>query len=477
MSLAKRSIESSAYNVGANIIQTVILALRSILLARLLSPDDFGVYAFASSLVVVTSSLPNFGMGGAFVHRAKESEGEEALRVYFSLAFIFNMLWVVLIAIAGYFLIETENRWVLWVILITQIIDNLANVGRSKLVKKVVFRRIALVDTTVVLGATASALWFAYNGYGVWSLVSTDIAAALIMVIGFYIYRPIWRPRFGWAKETVRYFLDFGKRTFIAGVLGQALDRVDDLWTGVFLGKTALGYYSRAYSFATYPRKILAAPLNTVAGGTYAELKDQPKRLSQAFFRVNAFLVRSGFFFAGLLSLIAPEFIHLVIGDKWLPMLTAFRLMLVYTLLDPIKGTVAGLFGAVGRPELVTKARSVQLIILVAGLFLLGPRWGINGVALSIDIMVVVGIAILLMHSRNYVQFSLKRLIVVPSIAVCAGLCLAWGFIFLFGIPESLLKTGILKTFIFCSFYGIILFIFERHYFALLWKMVRSIFV
>lgn len=220
----------------------------------------------------------------------------------------------------------------------------------------------------------------------------------------------------------MRYFLRFGSRVLVAGLLAQALDRVDDLWAGLYLGETLLGFYSRAYQFATYPRKILATPVNAVAGGTYAELKEDRTSLSKAFFRVNALLVRSGFLVAGLLALIAPEFIRLVLGTKWPPMLSAFCLVLVFTLFDSLKGTIADLVRmGVGKPEQVVQARLAQLVVLVLGLFVLGPRLGIAGVALAVDAMLVVGIMFLLWRARAYVDFSLPRLFAVPGLAVCLG--------------------------------------------------------
>ncbi len=133
-------------------------------------------------------------------------------------------------------------------------------------------------------------------------------------VFGYLLIRPPWKVHFGWSPTIARYLLNFGYRTFLGNLVTQALDYTDNLWTGQFLGKSSLGYYSRAYTFSSYPRKVLANPINSVASGTYAELKENPKQLSQAFFRANALLVRTGFFMAGLLALIAPEFIYLVIG-------------------------------------------------------------------------------------------------------------------------------------------------------------------
>ncbi|MGD2207178.1 MAG: oligosaccharide flippase family protein, partial [Anaerolineae bacterium] len=466
MNIAKRTVHSTAYNVASSLVQTAIQFGRSIILARLLGPDAFGVYAFAGSWIVATRPLSQFGLGGALLHRARESEGEIALRVHFTLSLGFSIVWAVGLASLGPWIIPDampqETLWALWILISAEFVDQLTFTARMVLVRRVVFRRIALMNISTTVIATTVAILLAWKEFGVWSLVVTDIIGAVILVIGYYTYRPVWRPRLGWSKDIVRYFLDFGRRTFLAGVLLRALDRVDDLWTGMFLGETPLGFYSRAYRFATYPRTILASPLNSVAAGTYAELRDKPKRLSQAFFRINSFLVRSGFLVAGLLALVAPEFIRIVLGTKWLPMLTAFRLMLVFTLLDPIKVTIANLFVAVGRPEKTVRTRFVQLVVLVIGLWILGPALGIEGVAVAVDVMLVVGIGLLLWQAREHVQFSLRRMFAVPTAALIVGMIAGRAAILVPGILGSPWRTGSVKIAVFLVLYVGVVVLLER---------------
>jgi len=299
-----------------------------------------------------------------------------------------------------------------------------------------------------------------------------------VTIFGLYIWRPVWVPRLAWSAPVVRYLLSFGSRAFVADVLMRALDRVDDLWTGLALGETALGFYSRAYTFAIYPRYILAMPINAVAGGTYAELKEDRVRLSKAFFRTNAFLVRTGFLLGGLLALVAPEFIRLALGDKWLPMLTAFRLMLVYTLFDPIKITVADVLTASGAPGKVVRARAIQLVVLVAGLVGLGPRLGIAGVAIAVDAMLVVGIALLLWQARAYVDYSPVRLFGVPALALSIGLAASIGLSSLLNPNWSEWWTASVKAVSFSVAFVAITLALERHQTAellsLLTQTVRS---
>ena len=97
MSIAKRSIQSSAYNISSTGIQTVINFVRSIWLARLLLPEDFGTYTYAASVIALTITIPAFGLSSALLHRAKETEGDIALRVHFTLSVVFALIWAVIL--------------------------------------------------------------------------------------------------------------------------------------------------------------------------------------------------------------------------------------------------------------------------------------------------------------------------------------------------------------------------------------------
>jgi O-antigen/teichoic acid export membrane protein len=462
MNLAQRSITSVAWNSAVSLLNLMILFARYVTLRRLLSVDTFGVYAGANAVVGLTIIVAGFGMGGAFLHRARETEDEElAAAVHFTLKLIFTLSWAsVLAAITGLFF-DGETRTALLVLIIANSGIQLAQTPTLILTRRVVHRRLALIQFLNALLTSVVAVTLAWQGFALWALLATDITTMVLTLGALYIWRPVWRPRLVKSPEVMRYFLHFGGRNFLSKVLLQALDLLDDVWTRFFLGTTPMGYYSTAYRFATYPRTILAAPINSVAGGTYAELKADRKRLSQAFFRTNAFLIRTGFLFGGLLVTIAPEFILLVLGEKWLPMLNAFRLMLVFTLLDPIKLTVADLFVAVGHPEQITRTRLVQLVVMAIGLFTLGPLLGITGVALAVDLMLVVGMAILLWQARAHIDFSPRRMFAVPTLALMLALVASHAILAIPGFQDSAWWLGGAKATIFVVIYSGVVLLLE----------------
>lgn len=463
MNIARRTIESVGWNALVSIVQVIVGVVRSVVLARLLPVELFGVYGLASSIIAVSRIFANFGVDGAFLHRTPETADEDvAAGVLLSLKLLFGSAWAACVGLAAYAFFEGDVRTALTILIVVQWGVILCAVPRAMLIRRVEHRRLAIVQFVNIVLSTAASIFLAWKGAGLWALLSTDVATLVASVFFLYLWRPIWRPRLAWTRDTVSYYLRFGSRNMVGHLLLSALDRFDDLWTGAFLGQESLGFYSRAYAFATYPRSILASSVNKVSVGTYAELAGRRKRLSQAFFRTNAFLVRSGFFLAGLLALVAPEFIELLLGAKWLPMLRAFRLMLVFTLFDPINVTIANLFVAVGRPEQIVRARAVQLVVMLPALFMLGPQLGIAGIALAVDIMMLVGIAMLLWQARKHVDFSLRALLAVPGAALIAAILVARTVSNSLGDSISPWWTGSTKAGAFALVYGVVLVAAER---------------
>jgi O-antigen/teichoic acid export membrane protein len=478
MRLTQRAISSVSWKLTASVVSSGVLFVRSILLARLLPVETFGVYGFATAIVGISMTLVNFGMDGAFIHRSPETEDEsQTAATHFTLRIIFTILWLFVLFPLSIIITGGDRRVALQALI-------LINVGRSILqtpililTRRVVHRRLALITLVNSILTSLVAVVLAWQGVVLWALLATDLTALIMTFILLYVWRPVWRPSLLWSLERVRYFLSFGSRNMAAGFFQKVIDEVDDLWTGSFLGDMQLGFYSRAYTFATYPRRVLASPVVSVATGTYAELKGNRKRLSRAFFQINSLLIRTGFLFGGLLTLIAPEFIRLVINPKWLPMVTAFRLMLVFTLLSPISATVGNLFVAVGQPDILMRTRLYQLAILLLGLFTLGNLWGIEGVALAVDVMLLAGILFMFYRAADHVDIDLKNLFFVPVIAITVATLITLLSLRKMSFLTTDWHTGGVKLMLFSLVYTGIVLAFEYRQIREIYKMVLNLFL
>ncbi len=422
--LAGKVVRGSAYSIVASLITLTLGFVRSVLLARLLLPEHFGVVAMAMVFLNLAGQLRAFGMDKALIHRPQADR--DTLATYFTLrmATLAVSLLVVLISIP---LLQRFYRnmpalgAVMLALVGVELLKGLNSVQETLLNKGLEFRAIALTNVVASVTMTAVAPWMAWSGFGVWALVgerASGMAARWVMV--WLVFRR-WRPRFGWDGDVARWFWRYGRAVWGATSLAFLLDRFDDFWTGTFLGKTPLGYYSRAYEFARYPRRVIANPLVSVFMPTFARLQDDRIRLSKAFFRMMSLMVRAGFLFALVLILTAPEFIHLFLGDKWLPMTLTFQLMLVYISIDPMMAGMHQLFLAVGQPIVITKVRVWQLLFFVPAVVGLAAWKGIIGVAAAADLMVLLGAWLLSRKLPAVVDFSWQVLLLWPVVGALAG--------------------------------------------------------
>ncbi len=450
----------------SSVAQIVLGFIQFAILARLLDPEVFGVYAQVSATVVLLGVLPSFGLASAYLHRSEFSDDfEQATSTFFSVRLVLTVIWVALVllvvSLLGGFR-EVDMRTAYLLIIATELMGQMNQPMRQVLVRKVEHQRLAIIDTVdIALTAIITSI-LALLGATLWALLAANVIEAAVNFFMLYIWRPVWKPRLSWSWPAVRYYLRFGSANLLGRGLAMGLDRLDDIWTGVYLGKEALGFYSRAYKFAKYPSAFIATPVNNVAAGTYAELKEDRETLSLAFARANALMVRTGFFMAAILSLTAPEFIVIVMGARWLPILDAFRLMLIFTLFDPMKQTIGSLFNAVGHPMTVVKVRSFQLVVMIAGMYLMGQGLGIAGVALAVDLMLVLGIVIVLQMARKYVDFSLKDMLLAPALAVVVGMGLTLGVRALLPEIASPIVSAGIDFLLFSTGYVAVLLLFDR---------------
>jgi O-antigen/teichoic acid export membrane protein len=426
--LAGRLVRGSAYSVAASLITLTLGFVRSVILARLLLPQHFGVVALAMVFLNLAGQIRAFGMDKALIHRPDVDQG--TLATYFTLrmATLAVSLIVVLAAIpllTPFYPNMPALGAVMAALVGVEALKGLNSVQETLLNKDLEFRAIALTNVVASVTMTVVAPWMAWSGFGVWALVGERASGMIARWVMVWLVFRRWTPRFGWDGAVARWFWRYGRAVWGATSLAFLLDRFDDFWTGTFLGKTPLGYYSRAYEFARYPRRVIANPLVSVFMPTFAKLQGDRTRLSKAFFRMMSLMVRVGCLFALLLILTAPEFIRLLLGEKWIPMTLTFQLMVVYVSIDPMMAGMHQLLLAVGKPMVITKVRVWQMLFFVPAVVGLGTWKGIVGVAVAADLMVLLGAMLLSRRIRRVVDFSWRILLTWPLVGVAAGATVA----------------------------------------------------
>jgi len=480
-SITQRSITSTIWNMGGSFSYLFIGALKSIILMRLLPVDTFGLYATAISIISLTMGIPKFGMNSAFLFRCEETSNvDKTAKNHFTLILIFFTAWlVILISCLFIFTNQTqlEFRTAFAVIALSIYVLELTNTPSSILTREINQKRIAMIQFIDICIGLIVGIFLATQKLYLWALLSTNIVTALVNIYFFYFWKPVWKPQLGLDKKISKYFINFGSKSVVAKIIYDGLARIDDLFTAKYLGNTLMGYYTKAYQLATYPALVLAKPIEPVATSIYAELKHDNKKLSESYLLINSLLIRSGFFLAGLIALVSKEFIIIVLTDKWLPILDAFRFMLIFTLFNPMINTIGNLFVAVGKPEIIVKVRVYQLLTLIIALLALGFKYGISGVAIAVDIMLATGLIIFLYIAKSYVKLNIKKMFLNPMIAISASMITGLlPSILGITITENYYLLAIIKGSIFSIVYFLILLIIDKQQLIPIYTIIKTYF-
>jgi len=474
------TVRGSIYSIFASMITLSLGFIRMIILLKLLFPDDFGVFTQALFFVALTARLRLPGLDRAFVQRKEVNEQDT--RTYFTLKM--TLLFSSVLIMVGLTNVVIKPAYstmpmlgsVLTAILFIDVLKGLNGIQEAILTRNLSFRAIAGADIFSAFTSTIVAPYLAWQGFGVWSLVGEQLGGQIARSVALWgLFSRPWWPRVGWNKDAGKWYWNFSIKLWGDALLSFLIDRFDDYWIGRNLGQKYLGYYSRAYEFANYPRRITANPILSVFYATYSRLQSDRLKLSRAFFRATSLMVRASFWFALVFVLCAPELLTLL-GEKWLPMLGTFQLMIVYTLLDPLSLGASNLLIAVGYPKYSLRTRIIQVVFFLPAVIILGSRYGIEGVALAADLMILIGFIILFWLTHHFVDYSNRRLWLWPIV----GLLLTTGVIFYITSLSSwqnLHTWGklIIKSFMITTIYSSILLLFERDQIKSGWQIIWTI--
>ncbi len=447
---------------------TMVLGLgRSVLMARLLTPEDFGVVAFALTFLNFTAPLRQFGLNQALIHRKSNEKlpFDSALAVHFSLRLVLAGLFVLLVLAAIPVLKHFYPQKhllipVLLVLTVGEVARSLGATPTTYLQKEMRFKELAVLQLLTSFTMTLVGPTMAWVGCGVWAIVGEKISGVIMATFIVWVFIHPWQLHWRFDWDIIRWYVNYGKFVFLTGSANKIVNEFDDFWIGTVLGSRSLGFYSKAYEFANYPRRMVSDPIMKVLLPAFAKVQDSPIRLSQAYYRASSLIVRVGFLAGGALLLVAREFVLTFLKSQWLPMVLTFRLMVIFVLLEPLRIVSGNLVNAVGHPEYQTRTRLTQSIISIPLVILGAHWWGIQGVAIAVDVVLLVGLFIILYQIESIVQISLLKMLLYPTIALGIGLLL--GFQISSLAPDIAPLQLAIKTVVFGSIYILVLVLFER---------------
>ncbi|MBI4378444.1 MAG: oligosaccharide flippase family protein, partial [Nitrospinae bacterium] len=344
MNLAQKAIKSVFFHGIAHNLNLIYGVISSIILARLLIPEDFGKVALAVSIMEMIARLRNISIESAVIH--KQSDEKRVFSTQFFLSLFLEIPFLIAVLGSRPFIIGRYTREIANIVLILAVASSLRSISlpfTTWMQKNLEYKKMALFFTLGPLISIAITLILAFQGFSVWSLVAGRVLNYIFDTIVPIILVP-WRPSWDFDIEIARDIWQYCSKAIVIEILSWVMWAGDDFIVGTWLGTNALGYYTIAWNLSSLPTQKISQVVDGVAFPTYSKLQYDKLALSQAFTNFAASVIRICAFISVLLVIIAPEFITIVLGKKWLPTVTTFQLMIAYAILRPVYENAGSVF-------------------------------------------------------------------------------------------------------------------------------------
>ncbi len=405
----------------------------NLILTRLLTPADFGIFALATFFYSLLNLRPKLGIDQAFAQHPRTDAAASGTFAALSLGAGLATLALTLLAAPLLLFFHYEAPIVIALLVSAGIgvSDSIMGIAWVQLDKALLFTRVNLVTAVAFPLAYLPAFYLAFNGGGYWALLAQNALYALLLLGGLWFTArralpEIWRARWFFSKTLARQFLRFGIFVGLATIFGTLIYQFDNFLVGTFVGVDTLGYYDRAYRIAQWSSILVGSVLMRTVFYAYSRLQNDMPRLTKtaamSLWIVTTFAVP----IALAIFVSADELILFLFGAKWLPSAIFLRFLVIYSVLRPLLDDANSLFIAVGQPRRTTLVTVIQALVMVSVATPLTLRWNAIGTAIGVGVTFAAGLVVTYYFVRRTLPaLDLREIFLLPAIAAGVTLLVA----------------------------------------------------
>lgn len=405
--LGTRVVRSGMWVAISNGGQSVLQTLRSIILARLLGPEAFGLMGVCMIVIRGLELFTQTGVSPALIHR--QDRVEEAKHTAFTLqlvrGFVLAVAALAIAPLAAQYYEESQLRNLIFTLAAVFALNGFYNINTVLLQKNLDFRRLTSLELSVAVVSTAATVALAYWLRSVWALVLGQVILAIMRVALSYVIVP-GRLVFTFDRAIAKELLSYGRYITGITVVLFITTEIDNMVIGKVLGFEWLGYYAMAFTLANLPATHIAKIASNVLFPAYSTLQKDPERIRVAYVTVLRAVGGIAIPAAVGLAALAPEIVGIVYGPRWLPAVMSLRILALFGAARAI-GMLGGyLYNALGKPRISFYLSAVKLAVIVVLIYPATVTYGVVGAALAVAIPQIVGDAIGLIVVQREIALS-----------------------------------------------------------------------
>jgi len=343
----------------------------SIAIARALSPSDYGVIGMVVIFTAIGSMLTESGFAMALIQK-KNADNKD-----YSTIFWFNII----VALLFYFLLFTfsgkisefyDNPIIKNVIRISGlniILSSLWLIQVTILTKELNFKKQSLVNITAAVGSGIIGVILSYKDFGVWSLVFMTLGGSTLRVVGFWSFTK-WTPSLIFNGKSFKSLYSYGYKIFLQGMSDVIFTKIYYPLIGEYYSASGLGFYTYASRFYDIFIRRVTIAYGRVTFSMFSLINDEKERFKKNYLKTFRLLVYVLFPFTTILIISAELFVHLILTDKWLPIVPYIRIFYIEGFFFPLYMLNQNVFNALGRSDISLRIDIMKKVLLLLSIFI-----------------------------------------------------------------------------------------------------------
>ncbi len=364
MSLKQKTFKGVIWSAIERFSTQGVQFLFGILLARLLTPNDYGMIAMLAIFMAVSQTFIDSGFGNALIRKPDRNEADKATVFFFNIFMAGACYGIIFLAapFIAQFYGMPQLTDILRILAINLIIQAFGSIQRLNLTIDLNFKTLAKVSLIgAIIGGTVG-LVCAYNGLGVWSLVVQQITTTSSRVVLFWTLVH-WRPKTFFNKSSFKNMFGFGSKLLVSGLLNTLYENIYDLIIGKVFSAGTLGNYSRANHFANFPSSNITGIFQRVTYPVLSKIQNDPDKLRTGYLKFLNMATLVIFPLMIGLSAVAKPFILLVLTDKWVNAILILQIICLAQMWYPVHAINLNILQVMGRSDLFLKLEVIKKIV------------------------------------------------------------------------------------------------------------------
>lgn len=370
-SLKDKTVKGVGWSFADNIANTGVSFVVGLVLARLLTPEEYGLIGIITIFIMVFNSIVDSGFSNALIRKKDASDKD------YNTVFITNLLLSVLLFVVLYNCAPAISRFFDQPQLIpltrvmgsVVIINAFAIIQRTILVKQIDFKTQTKVSLISSISSGVVGIGMAIGGMGVWSLVGQQISRQLLNTLFLWVYNKWW-PKLQFSLDSFRELFNFGWKLLVSGLIDTVWKQVYQFVIGKFYTTETLGQYTRAQQFSSIFSSNLTTIVQRVSYPVLSSIQDEKERMKAAYKKVIKTTMLVTFVCMLGLAAVAKPMVLVLIGEKWLPCVTFLQILCFSMMLYPLHAINLNMLQVQGRSDLFLKLEIIKKTIAIGPVLL-----------------------------------------------------------------------------------------------------------